>query len=207
VLLLRAAFWQAAGAPPALSWLRTRVPAAALPAFPAVPSFTRAPNVCTVHPLRPPKPAPGAALYARFVAAVGQTLAFTHIDARDARHFDAYCRWQNSARVDAGWRERGDAAHHRAYLAARLADRHIMGFVVEWDGELAGYGEMSWVKEDHMGTFVGGLGDFDQGAPSIVCFARRLTVRRRNAPPRRRAALPRPHALYVPPAPYASRAR
>lgn len=65
--------------------------------------------------------------------------------------------------VNVGWRERGPDEKHRAYLADRLADPHIMGFVVKWNGELAGYGEMAWVKEDPMGTYVGGLGDYDQG--------------------------------------------
>ena len=164
VLLLRASFWQGAGALPQLSWLRSPVPTTPLPAFPSVPVFTRATNVLALHPLRPPKPAPGTKMYSRYIAAVGQTLTFTHINAADPRHFETYCRWQNSDRVNIGWRERGDEEHHRQHLADRLQDRHIMGFMVEWDGELAGYGEMSWVKEDHMSTFVGGLGDFDQGS-------------------------------------------
>ncbi|KZV70246.1 hypothetical protein PENSPDRAFT_631875 [Peniophora sp. CONT] len=168
VLLLRASFWQGAGASPQLSWLRSPVPATPLPTFPSVPVFTRGTNVLALHPLRPPKPAPGTKMYSRFIAAVNQTLTFTHINAADPRHFETYCRWQNSDRVNVGWRERGDDEHHRQYLAERLQDRHIMGFMVEWDGELAGYGEMSWVKEDHMSTFVGGLGDFDQGTHLLV---------------------------------------
>jgi N5-hydroxy-L-ornithine N5-transacylase len=72
--------------------------------------------------------------------------------------------------VNIGWRERGPDEKHRAYLADRLADPHIMGFVVKWNGQLAGYGEMAWVKEDPMGTYVGGLGDYDQGR-SDYCWS------------------------------------
>lgn len=78
-------------------------------------------------------------------------LRFIHIDASDPKHFEAYQRWQNSDRVNIGWREKGPEEKHRKYLADRLTDPHIMGFIVEWDGEFAGYGEMSWVKEDPMG--------------------------------------------------------
>lgn len=77
-------------------------------------------------------------------------LRFIHIDASNPAHFEAYQRWQNSDRVNQGWKERGPEEKHRAYLADRLADPHIMGFIIEWGGELAGYGEMSWVKEDWM---------------------------------------------------------
>lgn len=73
--------------------------------------------------------------------------------------------------VNVGWRERGPDEKHRTYLADRLADPHIMGFVVKWNGELAGYGEMAWVKEDPMGTYVGGLGDYDQGASLVLGYA------------------------------------
>ncbi|KAK0197491.1 acyl-CoA N-acyltransferase [Armillaria mellea] len=172
LLLSRAAFWQSAGAPHGLSWLRDPVPSPALvplpSLFPYVQSFTRGPHVLTTHPLRPPKPAPGAMIYSRYIACLGELLAFTHIDASNPAHFEAYTRWQNSDRVNVGWREKGDDEHHRAYLKDRLADPHIMGFIVSWNGEAAGYGEMSWVKEDPMGTYVGGLGDYDQGTHLLV---------------------------------------
>lgn len=107
-------------------------------------------------------------IYSRYIACLGELLAFTHIDASNPAHFEAYTRWQNSDRVNVGWREKGDDEHHRAYLKDRLADPHIMGFIVSWNGEAAGYGEMSWVKEDPMGTYVGGLGDYDQGTHLLV---------------------------------------
>lgn len=81
-------------------------------------------------------------------------LRFINIDASNPKHFEAYQRWQNSDRVNSGWKEKGPEEKHRKYLADRFADPHIMGFVFEWDGELGGYGEMSWVKEDPMGCVV-----------------------------------------------------
>jgi hypothetical protein len=148
-----------AGAPRSRSWLQAHVPSVsdfgplASTAFPHTISFTRSddPPVLTTHPLRPPKPAPGAVLYSRWVHSVKQHLTLTHIDANNPEHFEAYCRWQNSDRVNVGWREKGDEAHHRKYHAGRLADPHIMGFLVAWDGELAGYGEASFNKEDVSG--------------------------------------------------------
>lgn len=177
VLLDRSSFWQGerrcsvapaaaqltpaagAGAPRSRSWLQAHVPSVsdfgplASTAFPHTISFTRSddPPVLTTHPLRPPKPAPGAVLYSRWVHSVKQHLTLTHIDASNPVHFEAYCRWQNSDRVNVGWREKGDEAHHRKYHAGRLADPHIMGFLVAWDGELAGYGEASFNKEDVSG--------------------------------------------------------
>jgi N5-hydroxy-L-ornithine N5-transacylase len=173
LLLIRATFWQSAGSPPSLAWLRSPVPSLAISPlnpsiFPLHTSFTRGTNVATTHPLRPPKPAPGAVIYSRYIFALNEHLTFTHINGDDPRHFEAYSRWQNSDRVNVGWRERGDDEHHRKYIRDRLADKHIMGFMVEWNGELAGYGEIAWVKEDHLGTFVGGLGDWDQGTHLLI---------------------------------------
>jgi len=148
LLLIRPSFWQAAGAPISLSWLRSPIPHPQ--SFPYILSFTSStsPPVLTTHPLRPPKPSPGSILYSRFIFSVGQHLTLTHIDGNDSRHFETYKKWQNSDRVNVGWKERGDDEKHRKYLKDRLEDKHIMGFMVEWNGELAGYGEMSWVKED-----------------------------------------------------------
>ena len=161
-IIVRSSFWQGAGAPQHLHWLRFRVPSVT-PPFPHITSFTRAPNVITTHPLRPPKPPPGTVLYTRYIASVSQTLTLIHIDASNPVHFSTYARWQNSERVNIGWRERGPDEKHRTYIAQKLADPHSMGLMVAWDRELGGYAEMSWVKEDHVNSFVGGLGEYDQG--------------------------------------------
>lgn len=180
LLVSRLAFWQGAGAPLERSWHRAPIPhpsLSGLAPFGFTPSFTRATNVCTIHPLRPPKPAPGTIIYSRYIFAVNQTLTFIHINANDPLHFETYCRWQNSDRVNHGWREKGDDEHHRKYIEEKLRDKHSMGFLVAWDGEFAGYGECGYVKEDHMGTFVGGLGDYDQGMLWELLVSLRLTTK------------------------------
>nr|Q52UT1.1 RecName: Full=Acyltransferase ato1; AltName: Full=Ferrichrome A biosynthesis cluster protein ato1 [Omphalotus olearius]AAX49354.1 putative acyltransferase [Omphalotus olearius] len=170
LLVVRAAFWQGAGAPVNRHWLQNMVPdpSTSIAPFPAITSFTRTEHVLTTHPLRPPKPAPGAVIYSRYIHTVNQQLTLTHIDANNLEHFAAYSRWQNSERVNIGWRERGPDEKHRKYLADRLADLHSMGVIIAWDGQLAGYGEVCWVKEDPMGTYVGGLGDYDQGIHILI---------------------------------------
>ena len=170
ILLDRNAFWQGAGVPRDLHWLQTAVPATGV--FPYTLSFTRSesPPVLTTHPLRPPKPAPGSVVYSRYVFSCQQHLELVHIDAENPEHFDAYCRWQNSDRVNHGWREKGPDEKHRAYLQDKNRDPHAMGVLVTWDGVPAGYGEMVWSKEDGMAPFVGGLGDYDQGKLCPICL-------------------------------------
>ncbi|KAN0063623.1 Acyltransferase fer5 [Thecaphora frezii] len=168
VLLDRNAFWQGAGAPNELHWLRSPVPVRGV--FPHTLSFTRtaSPPVVTTHPLRPPKPEPGTVVYSRYIFSCHQHLELVHIDPASPAHFEAYCRWQNSDRVHHGWRERGPAQKHREYLEAKAADPHGMGVLVTWDGVPAGYGEMVWSKEDPMAPYVGGLGDYDQGTHLLI---------------------------------------
>lgn len=163
ILLDRNAFWQGAGAPADLHWLQTPVPTRGL--FPYVLDFTQStsPPVLATHPLRPPKPAPGSVVYSRYVFSCSQHLELVHIDVSNPQHFDAYTRWQNSDRVNHGWREKGSDEKHRKYITEKNDDPHAMGVLVLWDGVPAGYGEMVWSKEDGMAAFVGGLGNYDQG--------------------------------------------
>ncbi|KAI3396008.1 hypothetical protein diail_579 [Diaporthe ilicicola] len=177
--LQREAFWQGAGAPDNQHWLQSR-PEASFPGFnsrlgvfPSQLGFTRKGNVCTVHAVRPPKPRPGTLVYSRFILDIGQQLQIHHIDASDPVHFEAYKRWQNSDRVNAGWQERGPDEKHRAYLASQLADQHSMSCVFSWDGELAGYCELGWVKEDNAACFFGAqcnvvVGEHDQNSHILV---------------------------------------
>ncbi|PHH91315.1 hypothetical protein CDD83_963 [Cordyceps sp. RAO-2017] len=178
--LCREAFWQGAGAPDAQHWLQCRPEVTSFPGFNGTLGvfasqldFTRKGNVCTVHPVRPPKPKPGTVIYSRFIVELGQQLRIVHIDANNAAHFEAYMRWQNSDRVNASWQERGSEEHHRAYLAEQLADAHTMSCVFEWDGELAGYTELGWVKEDNAACFFSSncnivVGEHDQNSHIVV---------------------------------------
>lgn len=43
-----------------------------------------------------------------------------------------------------------------------------MGYVVSWNGQLAGYGEANYNKEDGMAAFVGGCEDYDQGTHLLI---------------------------------------
>ncbi|KAH7166580.1 acyl-CoA N-acyltransferase [Dactylonectria macrodidyma] len=178
--LYREAFWQGAGAPDSQHWLRSRPEVTNFPGFNGTlgifasqVGFTRKGNVCTVHPVRPPKPKPGTVIYSRFIVELGQQLQILHIDAEDPVHFEAYKRWQNSDRVNASWQERGPDEHHRKYLAEQLADPHTMSCVFQWDGQLAGYTELGWVKEDNAACFFSSncnivVGEHDQNSHIIV---------------------------------------
>jgi hypothetical protein len=178
--LSREAFWQGAGAPDSQHWLRARPEVTNFPGFNGTLGvfasqlgFTRKGNVCTVHPVRPPKPKPGTVIYSRFIVELGQQLRILHIDAKNPAHFEAYKRWQNSDRVNNAWKERGPDEHHRAYLAAQLADPHSMSCLFEWDGELAGYTELGWVKEDNAACFFSSncgivVGEHDQNSHILV---------------------------------------
>ncbi|TQV94143.1 siderophore biosynthesis [Cordyceps javanica] len=177
--LHRSAFWQGAGAPDAQQWLQDRPEVTGFPGFNSTlgvfatqMGFTRKGNVCTVHPVRPPKPKPGSVIYSRYVVELGQQLQIIHIDASNPVHFETYKNWQNSDRVNAAWKERGPDEHHRAYLAAQLADPHTMSCIFTWDGELAGYTELGYAKEDNAACFSGSccgvtIGDYDQNSHII----------------------------------------
>lgn len=179
LLLAREPFWQGAGTPDRFSWLRAR-PEASFPgfnthlgAFASQMSFTRKGNVCTTHPLRPQKPSPGTILYSRYIVELGQHLQIIHIDANNPLHFEAYTKWQNSDRVNHGWRERGPDSKHAAYLASQLADPHTMSCIFLWDDEPAGYTEVGWAKEDNTAPFVASncgidIGEFDQNSHVLV---------------------------------------
>ncbi|KHN96182.1 Acyl-CoA N-acyltransferase [Metarhizium album ARSEF 1941] len=176
----REAFWQGAGAPDSQNWIRSRPEVTQFPgfngtngSFPSQIGFTRKGNVCTVHPVRPPKPAPGTLIYSRYIVDLGEHLRIYHIDASNPVHFEAYARWQNSDRVNAGWRERGPDDHHRRYLASQLEDPHTMSCVFEWDGQLAGYTEIGFVMEDNVTCFIGSncnivVGEHDQNVHFLV---------------------------------------
>ncbi|KAL2673619.1 hypothetical protein Neosp_012062 [[Neocosmospora] mangrovei] len=178
--LSRDVFWQGAGAPDSQHWLRSRPEVTSFPGFNGTMGvfanqmgFTRKGNVCTVHPVRPAKPKPGTVIYSRYIVELGQLLQIRHIDAENPVHFETYKRWQNSDRVNASWKERGPDEHHRKYLAEQLADPHTMSCVFEWDGELAGYTELGWAKEDNAACFFNSncnitVGDHDQNSHIIV---------------------------------------
>ncbi|KAF9478353.1 hypothetical protein BDN70DRAFT_836226 [Pholiota conissans] len=161
LFLSRATFWQGAGTVGFHTrpcWLLNPKPI-----FPWISSYTRSERVIAMHPLRPEKPQPGEVLYRRYCSAVGQTLDITYFDldgvhdgsaarSKDgvSRHLTAFHKWHNDDRVNAAWGERGDLATHRAYVEGVMKDPHALLCMLSWDGELMGYVEIVYTKEDHV---------------------------------------------------------
>ncbi|KAL1943902.1 hypothetical protein VTO73DRAFT_3720 [Trametes versicolor] len=180
---LRQTFWQGAGTGPwhHRSWIRGHCALLATAPFPYTQSFTRTPLVVASHPLRPPKPAPGAVVYRRYVPSLGQTVEFVHIDPEGSGplvecegemvspHLATFHRWHNSEHVNRGWGERGPLSKHRDYMRAMLADPGALAVMMCWDGELMGYSELVYIKENHVAPYVPeGARDYDRGLHILV---------------------------------------
>lgn len=138
-----------------------------------------------MHPLRPTKPRPGEVLYRRYCQEIGQVLELTYFDLGEiseegvasgseegrevSKHLEAFHRWHNSERVNAAWGEAGSLDSHITYLKAVLADPGVLPCMMSWDGELMGYTEIVWVKENHVAQYypslgvMGGVGNWDRG--------------------------------------------
>ncbi|KAG5642607.1 hypothetical protein DXG03_002505 [Asterophora parasitica] len=173
IFLSRAAFWQGAGTTGYhdRGWLL-----APAPVFPHVPSFTRSDMVIASHPLRPPKPRSGEVVYRRYCAAVGQTLEFVAFDihGRDgglSAHMAAFHKWHNDERINSGWGERGSLETHMEYVEGLLADPGVVPLMMSWDGELMGYLEIVWVKENHSSQYYPNdavVGEWERGIHVLV---------------------------------------
>lgn len=174
--LSRAGFWQGAGTVGYHSrqyWLQdTRPP------FPNVPSFTRSEKVIAKHPLRPSKPRPGQVLYRRWCSRVGQMLELRHFDLDGindppgtkvngvSRDLAAFNKWHNDPRVSDSWKEHGTLEDHRKYIEAQYKDPHSIPAMFSWDGDLMGYVEVTYIKEDHVAQHFPAetlAGDWDRG--------------------------------------------
>ncbi|KAG6887818.1 hypothetical protein C0992_010578 [Termitomyces sp. T32_za158] len=176
IFLSRAAFWQGAGTTGyhTQGWLLTPTPT-----FPNIPSFTRSDMVIASHPLRPPKPRPGEVLYRRYCAAVGKSLEFVAFDIngdpkRDgglSQHMAAFHKWHNDERINSAWGERGSLETHRDYIRGLLADPGVVPIMMRWNGELMGYVEIVWVKENHVAQYYPSdlsVGDWERGLHVLV---------------------------------------
>lgn len=174
VHLSREGFWQGAGIDGYHNhgWLQWQSPI-----FPSLPGFTRTSLVIASNPLRPQKPEPGQLLYRRWCAGVGQAFEITHLDlegvkdtelfARSeddepmSKHLAAFHKWHNDDRVNSAWGEKGPLETHIKYLRGVLDDPSVLPCMMSWDGELMGYLELTYAKENHVaqhypaGTVVG----------------------------------------------------
>ncbi|KAF9459716.1 acyl-CoA N-acyltransferase [Collybia nuda] len=179
IFLSRATFWQGAGTTGYHNrgWLLSPAPV-----YPSTPSFTRSEMVIASHPLRPPKPLAGEILYRRYCAAVGQTLEIVAFDLYGpegrngvnngiSQHMAAFHKWHNDERVNSAWGERGSLETHREYIEGLLADSGVVPCMMSWDGELMGYVEIVWVKENHSGQYYPNdviVGDWERGVHVLV---------------------------------------
>ncbi|KAF5328742.1 hypothetical protein D9619_011583 [Psilocybe cf. subviscida] len=177
LFLSRSTFWQGAGTTGyhTHSWHLAPPPSP----FPSIVTFTRNEKVIASHLLRPPKPAPGTVLYRRWCNAVQQSIeiAFFDIDGVAdnsesstgtgvSRHMAAFHKWHNDERVNSAWGERGSLEVHRTYVEGVLADPHVWPCMLSWDGELMGYAEIVYTKEDHVAAhYPTGIvpGDWERG--------------------------------------------
>lgn len=176
LFLMRATFWQGAGQAGfhERGWLPPSDSSSyALSPFPFVQSFTRTPLVIAAHPLRPPKPKQGEVLYKRYCPTVGQTLDFTYFDLGSGEgvsaHLEAFHRWHNDERVSKGWNEAGSLQKHVEYVKGALNDPSVLPIMMSWDGELMGYAEIVWLKENHVAAYIpNGAKDWDRGMHVLV---------------------------------------
>ncbi|KAI0827023.1 acyl-CoA N-acyltransferase [Trametes gibbosa] len=181
--VLRETFWQGAGTGPyhTRGWLRGHAAQLALAPPPYTQTFTRTPLVIAAHPLRPSKPRPGEVVYRRYVPSLGQTVEFAYVDVEGtsqavecegetvSRHLATFHRWHNSDHVNRGWGERGPLEKHREYMRALMADPGVLPVMMSWDGELMGYAELVYIKENHVAPYIpGGAWDYDRGLHILV---------------------------------------
>ncbi|CAL1709098.1 unnamed protein product [Somion occarium] len=157
LFLLRGSFWQGAGTLGwhNRSWIRESSAAYARAPFPYIPSFSRSPLVITSHPLRPPKPRPGELLYRKYFPQYGQSFELHYVDLEEeklgpngvGRHLETFHRWHNDPWV------------HRGCLPVMMS----------WDGELMGYTELVYIRENHVNQYVtAGAWDYDRGLHCLI---------------------------------------
>jgi len=168
IFLSRETFWQGAGTSVHnLGWLREYRDVVA--GFPFVKDFTRTATVIASHPLRPPKSPGGACIYRRYCPDLGQCYEIQYIDVNNQDHLNAFHRWHNSERVNAAWGEAGSMESHIEYIKRQMNDPHCWPVIGRWDGDLMGYFELTWVKEDHVAQHIpGGADEYDRGIHIVV---------------------------------------
>lgn len=167
VLCPRAAFWQTVYPFRQSPWLLNQLSVGPLSTgVPHPTSYTVNHNV--YHPQRPNKnhPADGP-LYTRHVLELGETLTFEIASSKDEAIVKLFTKWQNSDRVNGGWRQKGSEADHRRYLEQVEESQGTIGLIGKWDNQPWGYLEIYWAKESNIGPFYD-AGDYDRGFHALV---------------------------------------
>ncbi|KAI9371516.1 hypothetical protein BJX61DRAFT_534718 [Aspergillus egyptiacus] len=166
-----------------------------LPSFfpPSPPQFTFTNGVR--HPIRQKPPHQGEAFYVRYIPSLGQYLSFRVASLpcqKDmpngpfpARQFSPAVnmdepasstpsdleylhKWMNEPRVNLAWGEAGPISRQEAFLRQNLSKRHSFPVIGCWDGQPFGYFEIYWVKEDPLGSLIGGVDNYDRGIHVLV---------------------------------------
>ena len=55
-----------------------------------------------------------------------------------------------------------------AFLSTNLQSKHSFPVIGCWDGRPFGYFEIYWVKEDRLGRYMDGVGNYDRGIHCLV---------------------------------------
>lgn len=193
----RSSFWQGAGSPfgarPA--WVadpdihnHLRTPLNLYPSRPLeytlTTEFPRR-QVHALHPVRPPKPAPGSRIYSRYIPALGEFFSVYALDYTNEQHLQLFHTWQNDPRVAEQWKETGTLDEHREYLRQIHEDPHQMAVLAKFNDIFFSYHEIYWAKvslpfplplqqahllvsqEDHLGAHYN-AGNWDRGRHSLV---------------------------------------
>jgi len=167
VLCPRAAFWQSCYPFWQSPWLLSNKSSGPFSTGLCIPtSYTIDNNV--YHPKRPNKYLPSdGPLYTRYVMELGETLTFEVASSKDTAFVKKFAEWQNSDRVNAGWRQRGTEEEHHQYLKSVEESNSSIGLVGKWDGQPWGYVEVYWVKESNIGPYYDSK-DYDRGFHALV---------------------------------------
>lgn len=101
------------------------------------------------YPIRPA--AHKGYVYKRYVPQLEKTVTFRLTD--PVKDLDQFHEWHNQARVSFYWELNQSKEELKAYMEKGLESKHQIPMIVEVDGELAGYYEMYWVREDRLGPY------------------------------------------------------
>lgn len=154
----RSNFWQGAGSPfgPRPAWVadpeiyRTvRKPLSSYPTRPLQYTLTTEfPEryVHALHPVRPPKPAPGSRMYSRYIPHLNEFFSVYALDYTNDEHLRLFHTWQNDPRVAKGWNETGTLDQHREYLRKIHEDPHQVAVLAKFNDVFFSYHELYWAK-------------------------------------------------------------
>ncbi|KAL4918276.1 hypothetical protein BDW62DRAFT_210561 [Aspergillus aurantiobrunneus] len=141
------------------------------------------------HPIRQKPPHQGEVFYIRYIPSLQQYLSFrvpylpsqkrtnepgpvcapSPAENTDSPSDLEYMhKWMNNTRVNAAWGEAGPISKQEDFLRQNLSKRHSFPAIGCWDGQPFGYFEIYWVKEDPLGSLIGGADNYDRGIHVLV---------------------------------------